>query len=121
MSEKVQEPKEETNRVQESVAGRLLRLMRSADGLAAASWSLRAARQQFSSVFREAVEGHQPQRIERQRGGGAVVVVDERDYLALLARAPQQPDMLDYFRLLGSDDKPLERAANLPSREIRKL
>jgi len=85
------------------------------------SWTLRGARARFSYLFREVVEGHRPQRIER-RGGEAVVVVSEKDFLALLRPEPLEIPLADYFRAVaGADESGLEPLARTASRDLAKL
>lgn len=83
-------------------------------------WNLRAAKQGFSQLFRAAVETHRPQRVSR-RGGGAVIVVDERDFLALLQQAPRAMPMADYFEAVAPAIGPLEPLPRRSPRDAARL
>lgn len=100
--------------------GRIARLFESVSTLSASTWTLREARTHFSLVFRKAVDHHHPQRISK-RGGGSVVVLDEADFQALLQTAPQDIEMVDYFRAVSRTDEPLAPLPRSRSREVRKL
>ena len=99
---------------------RLMRQLMAAQTITLANWTLREGRRNFSQLFRTAVENHQPQRISR-RGGGAVVVVDEGDFLALLAQAPQAIPMAEYFEAVAGQAEPLTPACRRPARALANL
>ncbi len=83
------------------------------------SWNLRTARSRFSRLFQRAVE-HEPVRISR-RGGDAVVVVDERDFLALLQKVHQRMPMVDYFQAVASTGETLEPLPRRSPRDVAEL
>jgi prevent-host-death family protein len=114
---------EVANAEEESLAEAAERIARLLDetSVTLESWTLRSARGRFSQLVREAVELHRPQRITR-RGGEAVVVVNEKDFWALVRQAPQEIPMVEYFQAVAStDDAGLEPLARAASRGIAKL
>ena len=61
-----------------------------------AQWQLQTAKSQFSEAVDAALRG-EPQRVTR-RGKGAVIIVSEREYVALQASAKRDaPDFVSYL------------------------
>jgi len=76
-------------------------------GAKQSTWQLHEAKARFSEVFRR-VRTEGPQRVVKQRGGEAVVIVSAEDFDRLRERADQPESLVDFFRTALAGDPPLD-------------